>query len=713
MDVELPNGYVIQGVPEGTSKQDIMAKAIKAGVATEADFGSAKAPPAKPEMSTGEQILANPVARIAKGAIADPILGVSQLVANTGLVGEDAKRMVNNIVNQYETATQEARRKGGDTGLDLYQFAGAILSPANKVAGAVGALGKGSAIARTALTGGAIGAAAPVANTEDFWSTKGIQTGLGAALGPLASGAVQAAGKVGGMFSGLTEAGRNTALYKTIQEGSGEAFDAVKAALAKAEQLVPGSKPTAAETIANIPQAKQLAAEQAKLAGKKEFAGQFATREAENEAARQAALKTISGTPAEQEALTAARKELFPTYGAPALEANDSVRLAFNNIEKAVMGKVPKLIQSADELQAGQQAEFEAIMKGSGVVPKPVSTKDTITEAAKQRMAQVKAYQRESLAETGVFPLEVGSLVDKLNSALRGTRSDEARKVIEGVKNDLVSKADNNGFLSSVDLYENVRKVMNQNINRYLNQGQQPMQGGIPQQAAAAGDNVKKLIDAELNKSSNGLWGKYLEEYATHSKKLDRMAVGSVLEQKLGTSFGNPERAGAFTTAVENVTSTLKKATGIPRYDKLEQVLTADEIKTINSIKADLARQGKAESLAKGVTDLENAIPTPGKGINALNQAVTLAKSVVSYLEKGSQKEFDRKMAQMMMNPQEMATFLQTFPTSKVDNVVSAMMKKMSPDTRRAFIQQFTIEPVANQATNSGIPRIELTGMAQ
>lgn len=39
MDIELPNGTVLSGIPEGTSKADVMAKAIKAGLATEADFG--------------------------------------------------------------------------------------------------------------------------------------------------------------------------------------------------------------------------------------------------------------------------------------------------------------------------------------------------------------------------------------------------------------------------------------------------------------------------------------------------------------------------------------------------------------------------------------------------------------------------------------------------------------------------------------------------
>lgn len=55
MDVTLPNGYVIRGVPEGTSKEAIKAKAISAGLAVESDFGGTPAPlPISPQQATGE-----------------------------------------------------------------------------------------------------------------------------------------------------------------------------------------------------------------------------------------------------------------------------------------------------------------------------------------------------------------------------------------------------------------------------------------------------------------------------------------------------------------------------------------------------------------------------------------------------------------------------------------------------------------------------------
>ena len=44
MDIELPNGVVIQDIPEGTPKSQIMAKAIKSGLATPEDFGIVQQP---------------------------------------------------------------------------------------------------------------------------------------------------------------------------------------------------------------------------------------------------------------------------------------------------------------------------------------------------------------------------------------------------------------------------------------------------------------------------------------------------------------------------------------------------------------------------------------------------------------------------------------------------------------------------------------------
>lgn len=103
-------------------------------------------------VSTTEQMvgLGSPIARFAKGAIANPLLainqaggavmgGAGQLLekatgpnAVTGFL-QDVGKGSSNVVNQYEQATQEARKRVGSEGLDLVELGGSIASPFNRV----------------------------------------------------------------------------------------------------------------------------------------------------------------------------------------------------------------------------------------------------------------------------------------------------------------------------------------------------------------------------------------------------------------------------------------------------------------------------------------------------------------------------------------------------------------------------------------------------
>lgn len=55
MNVTLPNGTVIQNVPDGTTKEQVMQRAISAGLATAADFQQAAQSPAAPAQQTTTQ----------------------------------------------------------------------------------------------------------------------------------------------------------------------------------------------------------------------------------------------------------------------------------------------------------------------------------------------------------------------------------------------------------------------------------------------------------------------------------------------------------------------------------------------------------------------------------------------------------------------------------------------------------------------------------
>lgn len=188
MDIELPNGTILQGVPEGTSKADIQAKAIKAGLATAADF--APATPAQPQKAPSGFLQ----------GVMDPVYGAGQLMAKgmqaVGFFPKEAQAFAERVVPQREQQYQAQRAAAGEEGTDWARLGGSLVSPANLLAG--GAVGSMVAkpLMQAAAVGATQGALAPVTDTEDFTEEKVKQTVGGGAFGVLGAGVAKGAGKV-------------------------------------------------------------------------------------------------------------------------------------------------------------------------------------------------------------------------------------------------------------------------------------------------------------------------------------------------------------------------------------------------------------------------------------------------------------------------------------------------------------------------------------
>ena len=74
MDITLPNGRIVTGIPEGTTKEAVKLKAIAAGLATEADFGQ----PASPQGDAARNINFKPTVLPEKKGILDSIKNALQ-----------------------------------------------------------------------------------------------------------------------------------------------------------------------------------------------------------------------------------------------------------------------------------------------------------------------------------------------------------------------------------------------------------------------------------------------------------------------------------------------------------------------------------------------------------------------------------------------------------------------------------------------------------
>lgn len=158
------------------------------------------------------------------------------------------------------------------------------------------------------------------------------------------------------------------------------------------------------------------------------------------------------------------------------------------------------------------------------------------------------------------------------------------------------------------------------------------------------------------------------QNYAKASKELARADWGDFAVQKLTSSMSEdaPLRARNFTNAIReslgpNAPASLKRAIGGgSRYDDLTKLLTADEMKIVNDVVAQLGREemaaGMAQRGAGAAPKLEDLSKT--EKVQVFNQMWTLAQAAYSRLAGRLGEAKKAKLALAMLNADTMADLM-------------------------------------------------------
>ena len=701
--------------------------------------------------STTEQMvgLGSPVARFAKGFVADPLLGINQALGQAiGATGRGIESFTgpnavtqgmqqvgtgsSAVVNQYNQATQKARQRVGSEGIDLIELGGAIASPVNKLFGVQAAPTALGRIGQAAGQGTLFGSIQPVvgAKTEDDYITEKLkQMGAGALFGGLVSTGIETASKVSSILKELaqplSEKGRTSVLREYLNGLTGDKKQEIVAALKAPEELVKGVRPTAAEAVANIPEATSLAAYQQKVASNpaKGVAGSFAAREAEQEAARVAALQSVGqnetalqAAQAQRTAMTAPMREDALAQAniagqiMPRLEDEIAAKFAQKTQAMQVGGKLGTTAsQEASRLKTQSFYPVEGMPRvPSGYRPQEqyaqveanlAGAREAGVEATiKQAQKDFRQMQLDSLSQNGFYPLESQPIISKIDTMLQSPgvgSSGLVQSTLGELRNKLASLTNpKTGVIDSRDLYT-VRKEIGTTIAKNAKET-----GNFDQNLIVKLDtNIKSYIDNAIESAGGTDWKKYLTTYQQASDKINQMQIGQALEKKLGTSLGDKQRAGVFATAVENAAQTIKTSTGSSRYSKLEDVLTAPQIKAVNSVLADVQRKAQSEALAakSGATGVEHKGELP----NFLSRTASITNTVLRVLKKDSNEQINRMAADLMLDPPKLAAFIEGVPTKQMPAIVEAFMTRLSPEMRGEFAMMVT---AAKEGMNRTVP---------
>lgn len=645
-----------------------------------------------------------------RGAVVDPINAIRQFTT-------EGQRQA---VAREEAAYQAERAALGEEGTEYGRFVGNVLSPISLKAGelamrGVGGLGRIAQLRQAAGAGLAGAALTPVLDAEaDFADQKVKQLGVGAVLGAFVEGGIQ--GITGGVnflrefAKPLTEKGRDTLLRDYLKKLTGPERDQVLKALQNADEIVAGSRPTASEAVADIPSATQLSSFQRTLA--REQAPLFATREAEQEAARLAALGADDTTaplmrlmresrtaPLREEALNQANiaGDLVPRLERDIASreatqaAAERARQQFTSIgsqQQVLSGReftpVPGFPRVSSRYRPNIDRAAEAInaAKDAG---------DIATQKASE--AAFKRLQLQSLKDEGFYALKVDNVVNKIDDILRtpGERSDVTLKTLSGLKEKLNAFSNKaTGVIDSRDLYT-IRKEIADDIKKFAEE----TKTSDVRRLAGLETNLKKLMDDAIEGAGGVRWKDYLKNYADYSEKINRAEIGTFLQDKLRTSIGDKERAGVFAQAINDAAGTIKKATGASRYRNLGEVLTPDETVAVNKVLADLQRSAKAGRLEgkASVTGLngEELADLP----NLLSRTAAIANFLMKAVKRNATDEINARAAELFLNPQQLAIFMQQ---PNAAGAISSIFRKLDPQMRdyleRLVTVQFTQQSV-------------------
>mgnify|MGYP001562704914 CR=1 FL=1 len=175
-------------------------------------------------------------------------------------------------------------------------------------------------------------------------------------------------------------------------------------------------------------------------------------------------------------------------------------------------------------------------------------------------------------------------------------------------------------------------------------------------------------------------WERARQVYANQSRPINEMQVGQELERALGKPIGEGERASVFAGAMRDAPRTMKRATGQPRFEELEEVLKPENLASAKNVLADLARKAEFERLVPlgRAKAAEAAQPFGLPATGPLQQSYMIFKTILGRVSKGINEKTLETMADALQLPSSTLKVLQHAPSKKqaqlIDQIISAKL---------------------------------------
>jgi hypothetical protein len=197
------------------------------------------------------------------------------------------------------------------------------------------------------------------------------------------------------------------------------------------------------------------------------------------------------------------------------------------------------------------------------------------------------------------------------------------------------------------------------------------------EQISSALDNIKAALAKEDNNFIKGEltqvkdmiadaipgYTKAQKEFAKLSKPINQMEVADFLKTKLGSALRDENKLtpASYANALANAPSTIKRATGLPSYEKLSEILTPKQMKIVEGIKSDIANKALFEEQAAAGMKGGKAIPAEALPVapHLISKVITFANMIINRLQGRIDRKMAMELATEMLNPETAALSLE------------------------------------------------------
>lgn len=209
-----------------------------------------------------------------------------------------------------------------------------------------------------------------------------------------------------------------------------------------------------------------------------------------------------------------------------------------------------------------------------------------------------------------------------------------------------------------------------------------------------AGDAVRNLRGQLLDwmEGVNPVFKQARTTHANMSRPINQMQVGQALLEKVApalSDFGalGQETGSQFARAMRNADQTVKTATQFKGAKSMAEVMTPDQMNTLNAVGQDLARKANAQNLGRGVgsdtfqkLSMNNIAQRSGmpRLAGGLLELPGISRAT-RWIYQGSDDQAQGLLANALLNPQEAAALM--------ENASKQGLLSGSPKTRKVLEQ--------------------------